>query len=118
MKIVSRNDLTHIEQTFFRKKLKEDTLGKVRKSYETIKMCAAAIHDHSQKQDFLKVLYEEFYKAYNPKKADKQGIVYTPMPVVKFMVNTCDYLLHEVFGRTLSSKNVNVLDPCTGTGVL
>ena len=65
---------------------------------------------------FLKVVYENFYKAYNPKAADRLGIVYTPNEIVQFMIKSTDYLLHKHFGKTLADKNVEILDPATGTG--
>ena len=37
--------------------------------YEALKKRAVDVKDHHDKQRFLKVLYEEFYKAYNPKGA-------------------------------------------------
>jgi predicted helicase len=110
-------ELTDLIQTFFKKDLKRNALDKIHHYYDTIRITAAAIDDHGQKQDFLKTIYEEFYKAYSPQKADKQGIVYTPIEVVRFMIAACDHLLHEHFNKTLASKNVEILDPCTGTGV-
>ena len=62
------------------------------------------------------MIYENFYKAYNPKGADKLGIVYTPNEIVKFMIESTDYLLEKYFGRSLADKNVEILDPATGTG--
>ncbi len=44
--------------------------------YATINTRAAQIHNHQEKQKFLQSLYENFYKAYNPKGADRLGIVY------------------------------------------
>jgi predicted helicase len=32
------------------------------------------------------------------------------------MVKSADYLLHKHFGKTLADKNVDILDPATGTG--
>ncbi len=55
-------------------------------------------------------------KAYNPKNADKLGIVYTPAQVVKFMIESTDYLLEKYFQKNLADKNVHILDPATGTG--
>lgn len=110
-------ELAELIDTFFKKDLKRNALDKIHHYYDTIRMTAAAIDDHGQKQEFLKTIYEEFYKAYNPKKADKQGIVYTPIEVVRFMIAGCDHLLHTHFNKTLASKNVEILDPCTGTGV-
>jgi predicted helicase len=84
--------------------------------YDTINAAAAGIADHHEKQKFLKVLYENFYKVYNPKAADRLGVIYTPNEIVKFMIESTDYLLHKHFGKTLADKNVDILDPATGTG--
>lgn len=64
----------------------------------------------------LRQFYETFYKAYDTKRADTYGIVYTPPRVVDFMVTMADSLLKEHFGKNIYSKNVHVLDPCVGTG--
>jgi predicted helicase len=64
----------------------------------------------------LKVVYENFYKAYNSKGADRLGIVYTPNEIVSFMVHSTDSLLDKHFGRALADRNVEILDPATGTG--
>ena len=44
------------------------------------------VSSHHEKQTFLKVVYENFYKVYNPKAADRLGVVYTPNEIVRFMV--------------------------------
>ena len=85
-------------------------------NYDTINANAAGIADHHEKQKILKVVYENFYKAYNPKAADRLGIVYTPNEIVHFMIKSTDYLLHKHFGKPLADKNVEILDPATGTG--
>jgi predicted helicase len=72
--------------------------------------------DLGEKQRILKVVYEEFYKAYNPKGADRLGIVYTPNEIVRFMIHSVDQLLEKHFNKTLSDDGVNILDPATGTG--
>ena len=43
-------------------------------------------------------------------------MVYTPNEVVDFIIRGTDWLLQKHFGKTLGDKNVNVLDPATGTG--
>lgn len=73
--------------------------------------------DKKDKQDILKTFYSDFYKALNSKKADVQGIEYTPIQIVKFMVEASERLLYRHFNKKLSSKNVNILDPCSGTGI-
>ncbi|MFN0200088.1 MAG: N-6 DNA methylase [Bacteroidia bacterium] len=109
-------ELYEVEKTFFTGNTKRELLSSIRNYYEMIKAQATGIVSHTEKQNFLKAIYENFYKAYNPKGADRLGIVYTPSEIVKFMLESTDYLLEKHFGKTLSDKNVDILDPATGTG--
>ncbi len=95
---------------------RKNLLYSIEHYYQAINATAASITDHHEKQKFLKVLYENFYKVYNPKAADRLGVVYTPNEIVNFMVESTDYLLQKHFGKTLADKNVEILDPATGTG--
>lgn len=95
---------------------RRNLLASIEHYYDTINATAAAIADHHEKQKFLKVLYENFYKVYNPKAADRLGVVYTPNEIVQFMIASTDYLLGKHFNKTLADKNVEILDPATGTG--
>lgn len=109
-------ELNKVIETFFTGATRRQTLGSIKHYYDTINAAAAGIADHHEKQKFLKVVYENFYKAYNPKAADRLGIVYTPNEIVQFMIKSTDYLLHKHFGKTMADKNVEILDPATGTG--
>ncbi len=104
-----------IEILFTHTELK-NLMGNIEHYYDAINAAASGITDHHEKQKFLKVLYENFYKVYNPKAADRLGVVYTPNEIVRFMIESTDYLLHKHFGKTLADKNVEILDPATGTG--
>ena len=95
---------------------RRNLLGDIEHYYDAISAAASEVVDHHEKQKFLKVLYENFYKVYNPKAADRLGVVYTPNEIVQFMVESTDYLLHKHFGKTLADENVDILDPATGTG--
>ncbi|MCA0380790.1 MAG: N-6 DNA methylase [Bacteroidetes bacterium] len=108
--------LNQVVETFFTGATRRNTLSGIQHYYQTINAAAAGIADHHEKQKFLKVVYENFYKAYNPKAADRLGIVYTPNEIVQFMIKSTDWLLHKHFGKTLADKNVDILDPATGTG--
>ena len=109
-------ELEAVVNTFFTGTVRRNTLAGIDSYYKAIKAEAARIDNHHEKQNFLKVVYENFYKAYNPKGADRLGIVYTPGEIVKFMVQSTDYLLEKHFGKSLADKNVEILDPATGTG--
>jgi predicted helicase len=109
-------ELQKLEKTFFTGQTKRQTLDGIKPYYQMIKARAGEIANHAEKQKFLKVIYENFYKAYNPLAADKLGIIYTPNEIVKFMIEGTDWLLHKHFNKGLAGKDVEILDPATGTG--
>jgi hypothetical protein len=105
-----------LERLFFRGDVKQQTLHALERYYAAIRSTAALIQSHSEKQGFLKSIYENFYKVYNPKAADRLGVVYTPNEIVRFMVKSADWLCEKHFGKSLIDSNVEILDPATGTG--
>ena len=105
-----------LEETFFAGSLKQKTLAGLRPYYAAIKSAAALVSSHHEKQTFLKVIYENFYKVYDKKKADRLGVAYTPNEIVRFMVEGADWLCQKHFSKALIDKNVEILDPCVGTG--
>ncbi len=109
-------ELEKLIEALFTYSERRNLLGDIEHYYTAISAAASEVVDHHEKQKFLKVLYENFYKVYNPKAADRLGVVYTPNEIVAFMVESTDYLLHKHFGKTLADKNVDILDPATGTG--
>ena len=108
--------LDNLEQTFFVGDVKRQALDRILPYYNVINAAALRIADYAEKQGFLKAIYEDFYKAYNPAAADRLGVVYTPNEVVDFIIRGADYLLQKHFGRGLADENVQILDPATGTG--
>lgn len=85
-------------------------------SYKTMELIAESVTDTDQRQEFLKKVYETFYEKYDPDRADKDGIVYTPAEAVNFMVKSTELLLKKHFGKSMSDDGVTILDPATGTG--
>ena len=108
--------LDALEQTFFTGDVRREAIDRLRSYYGAIGRAADEIADYSEKQGFLKAMYEDFYKAYNPAAADRLGVVYTPNEIVDFMIRGTDHLLQKHFGRSLADRNVQILDPATGTG--
>jgi len=109
-------ELSEIINTFFTGNTRRNTLKSIEHYYAVIRRKSENIANHHEKQKFLKAIYENFYKAYNPKAADRLGIVYTPNEIVRFMIESADHLVHKHFGKLLSDPGVEILDPCTGTG--
>ena len=108
--------LDALEGTFFTGNVRRDAVDRLRAYYGAIGRAADDIAEYGEKQQFLKGIYEDFYQAYNPGAADRLGVVYTPNEVVDFIIRGTDWLLRKHFGKTLGDKNVNILDPATGTG--
>lgn len=105
-----------LEDTFFSGDVRRRTLSKLSTYYSAIESAAALIASHSEKQGFLKAIYEGFYKVYNAKAADRLGVVYTPNEIVRFMVESADWLCEKHFKKNLIDRDVEILDPATGTG--
>ena len=108
--------LSDLERTFFTDEAHLQALARLQSYYGAIGRAADEIADYAEKQRFLKAIYEDFYKAYNPAAADRLGVVYTPNEVVDFIIRGADYLLQKHFGKSLADDNVQILDPATGTG--
>lgn len=95
---------------------RDEFLKRLEPFYHAIEINPENATDFSEKQHFLNTVYERFFQGYSPKEADTHGIVYTPQPIVNFMVRSVEEILQKEFGRSLSDKGVHILDPFVGTG--
>lgn len=78
------------------------------------------------RKDPLVHFYEDFLEAYNPKIREDYGVWYTPVEVVKFIIDSVDSILKDDFNIIGGIANndklengkhkVQILDPATGTG--
>ena len=84
--------------------------------YDSVRQRASGIDNAEGRQKIVIELYEKFFKEAFPDMAKSMGIVYTPVEIVDFILHSVNDLLQQDFGESLSSKNVHVLDPFTGTG--
>ena len=95
---------------------RHDFLSQLDPFYVAIERTAATIDDFSQKQGFLNTVYEQFFQGFSVRVADTHGIVYTPQPIVDFMVRSVEEILQTEFNRSLSNSGVHIIDPFVGTG--
>uniref|UniRef100_Q07RK3 site-specific DNA-methyltransferase (adenine-specific) n=1 Tax=Rhodopseudomonas palustris (strain BisA53) TaxID=316055 RepID=Q07RK3_RHOP5 len=109
-------ELYTLENLFFTGAVKKNTMRALDTYYNAIRKNAHEVPNHTEKQRFLKMIYEGFYKVYNKKAADRLGVVYTPNEIVRFMVESADWLCQKHFGKNLIDRDVQILDPATGTG--
>ena len=95
--------LDNLERTFFFGGIKKEAMDRLLRYYNVISVAALQIADYGEKQGFLKAIYEDFYKAYNPAAADRLGVVYTPNEVVDFITNLIEYLPAEKAGAQVQA---------------
>ena len=95
---------------------REEFLSKLDHFYRAIEQAAQTIDSYSEKQEFLHRVYERFFQSFSTDTADTHGIVYTPEPLVKWMVSSVEEALKSEFGKSLSDEGIHILDPCVGTG--
>ncbi len=84
--------------------------------YKDVRKRCEGIDNAEGKQKIIIELYDKFFKTALPKTVEKLGIVYTPVEVVDFIINSVSDILKQEFNRDISDENVHVLDPFTGTG--
>ena len=95
---------------------RDEFLGSLDRFYVAIERTAETISDFSHKQHFLNTVYEQFFQGYSVNVADTHGIVYTPQPIVDFMVRSVAAILEREFGSSLADEGVHIIDPFVGTG--
>ncbi len=89
---------------------------KLQKFYNSMIQRVKGIDNAEGKQKIIIDLYDNFFKAAFPRMSEKLGIVYTPVEVVDFIIQSVEDVLQQEFQSSLNDKNVNILDPFTGTG--
>lgn len=86
------------------------------KFYASVERRAADVVTAKGRQELIYKLYDSFFKGAFPVLTQRLGIVYTPVEVVDFIINSVHEVLKAQFGQTLGSGGVHILDPFTGTG--
>ncbi len=94
----------------------EKDTAELEKFYESVRINVGKIDNLEGKQTVIKTLYEKFFKGAFPLTIEKLGIVYTPVEIVDFIIQSVEVVLKKEFGRSLTDEGVHILDPFTGTG--
>lgn len=86
------------------------------KFYESVRARVQDIDNADAKQQIILELYDNFFRNAFPRVADRLGIVFTPVPVVDYILRSADAALRLEFGKSLSDEGVSILEPFVGTG--
>ena len=107
--------LNKLEEVFLKFGLETETRD-LKGFYDSVRKRASGVKSRDGKQRVLSDLYEQFFKKALKKESERLGIAYTPIELVDFIIHSVDDILHEEFGKKLTSEGVHILDPFTGTG--
>ena len=84
--------------------------------HSSVRRRAAQVTTPQDRQAFMLELYERFFRTAFPMQTQRLGIVYTPLVVVDFMIQSMNDSLKAQFGVTAGTKGVTILDPFAGIG--
>ncbi|WP_391592039.1 DEAD/DEAH box helicase / adenine-specific DNA methyltransferase [[Mycoplasma] cavipharyngis] len=84
--------------------------------YQSVAVRVEGIDESKDRQELIRTLFEKFFQHALPKTAEKFGIVYTPIEIVDFIINSVSEILKKEFNQSIAKENIKILDPFTGTG--
>ncbi|MEH0820471.1 MULTISPECIES: DEAD/DEAH box helicase [unclassified Micromonospora] len=94
----------------------DDENHTLQKFYDSVRMRVKGIDNAEGRQRIIIELYDTFFATAFKKTVDKLGIVYTPVEIVDFILNSAEQVLRSEFGQGLTDEGVHILDGFTGTG--
>ena len=95
----------------------EREIGTLEDFHASVRRRAKKSTDPLARQRLIVELYEKFFRGAFPRTTKMHGIVYTPVELVDFIIQSANEALQDEFGQTLGSKGVHILDPFAGTGI-
>lgn len=102
----------------FKEITKADDTKKPDQFYQAVAQRALEVDGKpAERQKFIAELYDRFFSIVFPKMTDRLGIVFTPVEVVDFILQSVNDILRTDFNSSFESQGVHILDPFTGTGI-
>ncbi len=83
---------------------RDEFLKPLDRFYTAIEKAAESQTGYTEKQHFLNAVCEKFFQRFDTKQADTHGIVYTPQPIVDFMVRSFEKNLKSHAFRGIPSR--------------
>ncbi len=112
----TRNPIAQVFESVATKIGLQEELRSLGDFYDDIERELSGIKTREARQNFIKKIYGNFLESADKKGAEKHGIVYTPVEVVDFIIQSIEVLLRDHFALSLNDRAVKVKDPFTGTG--
>jgi predicted helicase len=112
----SEIDLILDEMFEYFKKFLDSNIKDLERFYDKVRTRAEGILKEEDRQELLRLLYTGFFSKAFKDITDEMGIVYTPVPLVSFIVKFVDFLTKKHFGKGLGDEGVVILEPFAGMG--
>jgi len=112
----ARNPIAQVFESVATKIGLQEELRNLGDFYDDIERELSGIKTRDARQNFIKKIYGNFLESADKKGAKKHGIVYTPVEVVDFIIQSVEFLLQNHFNLSLNDRSVKVIDPFTGAG--
>jgi predicted helicase len=86
------------------------------KFYESVRNRVSKLDNPEARQRVIVELYDGFFATAFTRTVQRLGIVYTPVEIVDFILNSAEHVLRHEFGQGLTDEGVHILDGFAGTG--
>ena len=90
--------------------------SEMKRFYKDAQLQIGHVKNEKAKQDITRKLYDNFFQKAFKTNAEKHGVVYTPIEVVDFIIQSVNYVLQKHFNKDISDNNISIIDPFAGTG--
>ena len=115
-KFASYNPVSEILDSVISKLELQEELVELKGFYAEVENELKDIKTREARQNFIKKIYENFFKSVAKKETEQHGIVYTPVEVIDFIIYSVQHILEKEFQLGFNNRDVKIFDPFTGTG--
>ncbi len=112
----SHNPISIAFNTVIKKIGLDEELRDLEAFYKDVENEVKGIDTDEARQAFIKKIYGNFFESADKKGTEQHGIVYTPVEVIDFIINSIQHILKTEFDTEFNDRNVKVLEPFAGTG--
>lgn len=113
----SHSPLALLDKIFLSfQKFLQNNLQPLEEFYKNVSLKAQSLTSETERQDFLRYLYTNFFSIAFRDTVEEMGIAYTPPPLVEFILDFGDYLCRKHWGKSWKEPGLALWEPFAGTG--
>ena len=112
----THNPISVAFENMIKKVRMDEELSDLEDFYEDAERELELIKTREARQNFIKKIYGNFFEGADKKGAEKHGIVYTPVEIIDFIIQSVQHVLNDNFRVGFDDRAVKVMEPFAGTG--